>query len=65
MDAQHLELMTMPFGKYKGQYVFDLPIGYLEWLQNNVPLRENLEKAVSKAIDDHYQMESRRGRVVK
>ncbi|MCC5920338.1 MAG: DUF3820 family protein [Cyclobacteriaceae bacterium] len=25
--------MRMPFGKYKGQIIADLPISYLEWFQ--------------------------------
>lgn len=23
--------MTMPFGKYKGAFISDLPVSYLEW----------------------------------
>ena len=26
----------MPFGKYKGEYLCDLPSSFLEWLENNV-----------------------------
>lgn len=61
----HLDDIVMPFGKYKGEYVYDLPIGYLEWLYDNIELRGDLQQAVSQAIDDHQVMESRRGRVVK
>jgi len=25
--------MRMPFGKYKGTYISDLPVSYLEWFQ--------------------------------
>jgi uncharacterized protein (DUF3820 family) len=26
----------MPWGKYKGEYLCDLPNGYLEWVETNV-----------------------------
>lgn len=28
--------MKMPFGKYKGEYIVDLPTDYLEWIINEV-----------------------------
>jgi uncharacterized protein len=34
MDRQHLELLVtreMPFGKYKGRLIADLPGNYLNW----------------------------------
>lgn len=34
MDHQHLELLVkreMPFGKYKGRLIADLPGNYLNW----------------------------------
>lgn len=36
MDPQllpDLVNMKMPFGKYKGTYISDLPVSYLEWFQ--------------------------------
>lgn len=27
--------MEMPFGKYKGRILCDLPVNYVEWLYNN------------------------------
>ena len=30
-----LSKMKMPFGKYKGEPLSDLPIGYLEWFKRN------------------------------
>jgi len=30
--------MTMPFGKYQGEEIADIPIGYLRWLRDNVDL---------------------------
>jgi hypothetical protein len=55
----------MPFGKYKGEYIYDLPINYLEWLYENIELRGDIQEAVSKAIDEYYWAKSRRGRTVK
>jgi uncharacterized protein (DUF3820 family) len=46
--------IIMPFGKHKGEYVCDLPIGYLEWLYDNIELNGDLAEAVDRAIDDHY-----------
>jgi hypothetical protein len=40
----------MPFGKFKGQHVDELPGDYLEWLFENVDLRGGLEKAVRDAL---------------
>ena len=31
--------MKMPFGKYKGQGIVDIPTAYLQWVEKNVPLR--------------------------
>jgi hypothetical protein len=30
---KQIVLTTMPFGKYKGTLICDLPVYYLEWLQ--------------------------------
>jgi hypothetical protein len=26
----------IPFGKYKGEYLCDLPTSYIEWLEDNI-----------------------------
>jgi len=48
--------MRMPFGKFKGQEVADLEVGYLEWLKTNVnlygALQDEVEKALSRLSDD-------------
>jgi hypothetical protein len=36
----------MPFGKYKGVEVEDIPRSYLVWIEANVPLRGNLAEEV-------------------
>jgi hypothetical protein len=61
----YLDDIKMPFGKYKGEYIYDLPINYLEWLYENIELRGDIQEAVSKAIDEYYWAKSRRGRTVK
>jgi preprotein translocase subunit Sec63 len=43
--------MKMPFGKYKGEWVEDLPESYLLWLIENVSLREPLRAAVWEALE--------------
>jgi len=40
----------MPFGKYKGWPVSELPYHYLRWLWENVELREPLRTAVREAL---------------
>jgi len=57
--------IKMPFGKYKGEYIYDLPINYLEWLYENIELSGDIQEAVSKTIDEYYWEKSRRGRTVK
>ncbi len=42
----------MPFGKFKGVAVCDLPSDYLSWLSENVNLREPLRSAVFSEIED-------------
>ncbi|MBI3989757.1 MAG: DUF3820 family protein [candidate division NC10 bacterium] len=40
----------MPFGKYRGRAVGDLPDAYLQWL-TTIPLREPLRSAVQSEVD--------------
>ncbi len=42
----------MPFGKYKGQPVTELPHDYLEWLRANVDLFGNLAVEVAVALGE-------------
>jgi hypothetical protein len=42
--------VRMPFGKFKGHAVDDLPRDDLEWLADNVALREPLASAVQEAL---------------
>ncbi len=42
--------MLMPFGKYRGWELEELPDSYLEWLISSVSLREPLLSAVHREI---------------
>jgi hypothetical protein len=48
--------MHMPFGKYKGTLIEDLPDSYLEWLSSLRDLRSRLRSA----IDDEMNKRSAR-----
>ena len=41
---------TMPFGRFKGLHVEEMPTGYLEWLHENVTLYGWLKKAVEAVL---------------
>lgn len=43
--------MLMPFGKFKGDYIFNLPDNYLIWLQSKIELREPLKTHVVNEIE--------------
>ena len=43
-------MMTMPFGKYKGQTVDELPPDYCRWLLGNIDLREPLRSAIEQQV---------------
>lgn len=44
------KFMTMPFGKYKGMLVKDLPHSYVNWMRENI----NLSSDLKEAIDAHF-----------
>jgi hypothetical protein len=50
MDGQADEAVVMPFGKYKGRLVSDIPEDYLEWFADNVKAKPELAAAVAKAL---------------
>jgi Putative quorum-sensing-regulated virulence factor len=41
----------MPFGKFKGAPVEDLPSSYLWWLVENIELREPLKSAIEDEVE--------------
>jgi hypothetical protein len=42
--------VEMPFGKYKGRLISDVPQDYLEWFADNVKAKPFLAEAVAKAL---------------
>jgi hypothetical protein len=44
--------VKMPFGKFRGIAVCDLPLSYLAWLSENVDLRQPLKAAIFAEIED-------------
>ncbi len=51
MDGQQDETaIVMPFGKYKGRLISDIPANYLEWFADNVKAKPFLAQAISKAL---------------
>lgn len=53
--------MKMPFGKYKGQEIDDIPADYLEWCLTNCTLSYQLEEEMQSQL----AMKQGQGRVVK
>ena len=52
--------MEMPFGKYRGDDLMDLPEDYIEWVLENCDLRPILQKA----LEDQLAMRKGEGVVV-
>src|SRR6185436_19239378 len=50
MDDQEEAAVVMPFGKYKGRLISDIPEDYLEWFADNVKAKPDLAAAVAKAL---------------
>ncbi len=44
--------MLMPFGKYKGHDLSEVPDDYLLWLTATIPLRDPLRSAVTGEMAD-------------
>lgn len=57
----YIDDVIMPFGKYKGEQLLDIPVSYLEWIYDNLELNGDLEKSVSDAIDILRAEKNRRG----
>ncbi len=50
---------SMPFGKYKGTPVGEIPRDYLRWLQDNVELRPQLAAAIRETLEGASDESSR------
>jgi len=46
---------AMPFGKFKGQLISELPDWYMEWIVANMVLREPLASAINNEIERRVQ----------
>lgn len=57
--------MEMPFGKYKGMNILDVPLEYLKWLEEQSfvrgPLRKELQFEINRRVGDTPGM----GKVIK
>ena len=47
------DTLRMPFGKYRGKLISDLPSSYLKWLAEN-----SEDETVCKAADEEYRWRS-------
>lgn len=53
--------LRMPFGKYKGQFVEDLPKDYVDWLLNKWEGAESLREELREELQNQLDMKSGRG----
>jgi|SaaInlStandDraft_6_1057023.scaffolds.fasta_scaffold871853_1 hypothetical protein len=51
--------MKMPFGKYKGLPIEELPSSYLRWLTNNIDDEERGENSIQLNADEEYEFRSK------
>jgi uncharacterized protein (DUF3820 family) len=56
--------MEMPFGKYKGEDITDVPTDYLSWLEEQDWIREPMRKAVQFELERRSSDISSLGRIV-
>jgi len=49
------EELVMPFGKYKGRKLGDLPLSYLRWLAENIDEDKPMNRRICLAADRLYQ----------
>ena len=47
--------MKMPYGKFKGQDIEEIPSGYLKWLAENIDERNPRNKEICLAADKEWQ----------
>ena len=51
--------MKMPFGKYKGLPIEELPSSYLQWLTNNIDDEERGKNSIHLNADEEYEFRSK------
>uniref|UniRef100_A0A6M3KNA5 Putative quorum-sensing-regulated virulence factor n=1 Tax=viral metagenome TaxID=1070528 RepID=A0A6M3KNA5_9ZZZZ len=47
--------MRMPYGRFKGQEIEDLPSSYLKWIAENWDEKSTTNKMICKAADEEWQ----------
>jgi uncharacterized protein (DUF3820 family) len=57
--------MDMPFGKYKGMDILDVPLTYLQWLEEQSFVREPLRKEIQFELERRTGDRPGQGKVVK
>lgn len=50
-----VEDVTMPFGKYKGKKIDEIPDSYLIWLYDNVNMNYMLREAVVSSMIERFK----------
>ena len=53
--------MEMPWGKYKGKEIENLPSWYLKWLAENINEKNPVGAQVCKEADEEYQFREKNG----
>jgi len=48
-EGQKIQI-KIPFGKWKGYLIKDVPMEYLTWFYNNVTTSENIKAAIKKYL---------------
>jgi len=48
--------MRMPFGKFKGCEIEEIPTEYLRWLEGNIPLRGSLAIEVDRVLFGNHKL---------
>jgi hypothetical protein len=54
--------LRMPWGKFKGELVEDLPSSYLQWLAENIDERKPRNRAICLAADEEWRWREANGK---
>lgn len=57
--------MEMPFGKYKGMNILDVPLDYLQWIEQQSWLKDDLRKEINFEIERRVGSRPGMGKVIK